>query len=324
MKILVIGCSGFIGQFLVKNLLNQKHTVVGLDINPPSDDLGDLYTFHDGDLLSHQDMKKAATGVDLIISLAAKHHDFGISRDEYFEVNEGGTRILLECASKCNIKNIIFYSTVAVYGTQNEPSTEETTPQPDNYYGQSKLAGEKVIGEWVQKDNKLQVIIIRPTVIFGPNNYANVYNLIDKIYRKKFIFVGNGKNIKSVAYVENLVDATAYLITKLKPGIQIFNYSDEPQMTITETVETISAHMPHDIPKIRLPLWFAVTFGSIFDFLGKISGKNFPITAARMKKFATSTHHTAKKIREHGFVQRIPTKEGFRRMIEWYLKTQVK
>lgn len=324
MKILVIGSSGFIGQFLVKKLIDHKHSVIGFDINPPPAATCDMCTYCTGDLLSHQDLNNAAKNVDLIISLAAKHHDFGISRDEYFEVNEGGTRILLECAAKCSIKNIIFYSTVAVYGTQDKPSTEETTPQPDNYYGQSKLAGEQVIQKWVKQNSSRQVIIIRPTVIFGPNNYANVYNLIDKIYRKKFIFVGNGENIKSVAYVENLVDATVYLIDKFTPGIQVFNYSDEPQMTIAEIVDTIGTYIPHEIPKTKLPLWFATTFGSIFDLLAKVTGKNYPITAARMKKFATSTHHTAKKIREHGFVQKIPTKEGFKRMVEWYTQTQIK
>jgi len=197
-------------------------------------------------------------------------------------------------------------------------------PKPDSNYGKSKLAGENRINTWCKENSSRCVVIIRPTVIFGPNNYANVYNLIDKIYRKKFIFVGKGDNIKSVAYVENLVDATIFLIDKLRPGVQIFNYSDEPQMTISQVVDIISNYMPHKVPKTRLPLWLAKSFGSIFDLLGKITGKNYPITAARMKKFATSTHHKAMKIRDIGFNQKTETKEGFKRMIEWYITSQGK
>jgi len=223
--------------------------------------------------------------------------------------------------SELNIKNLIFYSSVAVYGTQNEPTTEQSPFTPDTEYGRSKLAAENVILKWAEENKNRCVITIRPTVIFGPENYGNVYNLIDKIYKKRFIFVGDGSNIKSVAYVENLVDATLFLIKHLKSGVQILNYSDEPQMTTAEIVNIITEFMPHSIPKFKIPLSIAVSAGNIFDVLAKITGYNFPITAKRMKKFNTATHHRAEKIRQLGFQQEISVKEGFRRMIEWYLRT---
>jgi len=322
MKILVIGNTGFIGDFLTKELISKGHTVIGLDIRPPSEEQKKLCKHITGDILNRNDVKEAAQGADMVIALAAKHHDFGVTRNEFFNVNVQGTEILLDCLSELNIKKLIFYSSVAVYGTQKEPTNENTTPRPDNDYGESKLAAEELIEQWVTENKSRCAIIIRPTVIFGPHNYANVYNLIDKIYRKNFIFVGDGKNIKSVAYVENLVDANIFLIDKFKPGIQIFNYSDEPQMTIDKTVEIIGSYMPHGIPKVKIPLVFAVAFGSIFDIVGNLIKHNFPITGARMKKFATSTHHKANKIRTLGFDQRIATKEGFRRMVKWYLKSQ--
>jgi len=322
MKILVIGNTGFIGQFLTKKLLNKGHKVIGFDINPASEAQKNLCECVIGDILSPDDVLRAANGVDMIITLAAKHQDFGVTRAEFFKVNETGTKILLDCASKSEIKKIIFYSTVAVYGTQKEPTTEDTLPAPDNDYGESKLAAEKLIQEWVKEDKSRCVIVIRPTVVFGPSNYANMYNLINKIYKKKFFFVGKGDNIKSVAYVENLADANIFLIDKLKPGIQIFNYSDEPQMNISQIIKTITNYMPHTIPKIKIPLTPAVILTSIFDFLGKLMGYNFPITAARIKKFATSTHHKADKIRKLGFMQKIEIREGFRKMVEWYLDTQ--
>lgn len=323
MKILVIGSAGFIGQFLVKKLVDAKHVVTGLDVSPNPHYTTGILECRTGDLCSRDDVMNAAQDADMIITLAAKHHDFGVSREEFFMVNETGTEILLDAAGKMGIKNLIFYSTVAVYGTREEPSTENMEPKPDSNYGESKLAGEKLIYKWCDADKHRSVVIIRPTVIFGPNNYANVYNLIDSIYRKKFMFVGNGHNIKSVAYVENLVDATLFLMNKMNPGIEIYNYSDEPQMTIEEIVNTIASFMPHDIPKKKIPLWVATSFGSIFDVLAKVTDKNFRITAARMKKFATPTHHKAEKVRALGFRQPIETKEGFRRMVEWYLTTQV-
>ena len=119
------------------------------------------------------------------------------------------------------------------------------------------------------------------------------------------------------------MDANIFLIDKFKPGVQVFNYSDEPQMTISQIVETITNYLPHGTPKIRIPLGVAVAFGSLFDFLAKLTGYNFPITGIRMKKFATSTHHNANKIRKLGFEQKIEIREGLRRMVEWYLNTQL-
>ncbi|MEO0184693.1 MAG: NAD-dependent epimerase/dehydratase family protein [candidate division WOR-3 bacterium] len=218
-----------------------------------------------------------------------------------------------------NIKNLIYYSSVAVYGTQDKPTTEESPLTPDTDYGRSKLAAENAILKWAEEDKSRSVIIIRPTVIFGLENYGNVYNLIDKIYKRRFIFVGDGSNIKSVAYVENLVDATIFLMDHLKPGVQIFNYSDEPQMTTREIVEIITEFIPNSVPRFKIPLSIAVSLGSIFDILAKVTGYNFPITAKRMKKFNTATHHKAEKIRQLGFEQKISIKKGFKRMVDWYL-----
>lgn len=153
------------------------------------------------DILSPADVTKSLQGVNIVISLAAKHHDFEISREEYFRVNEGGTINLLNCMAKLNIKNLIFYSSVAVYGTQDTPITEKSPTIPDTDYGRSKFAAEKAILKWIEEDKTRSAIIIRPTVIYGPENYGNVYNLIDKIYKRRFIFVGDGSNIKSIAYV---------------------------------------------------------------------------------------------------------------------------
>jgi len=319
MKVLVVGNSGFIGTHLTRLLVKQGYEVAGLDIKAPSVKQ-DTYRFVQGDILNSSDIMKAASGVEAIINLAAKHHDFGVSRDEFFSVNEQGTQNILDCAGSLKIKNLIFYSTVAVYGAVNGYSTEETVPAPINNYGASKLAAEAAVRRWIEEDASRQIAIFRPTVVFGPENYANMYNLIDKVYKKRFIFVGNGENIKSVAYVENLVAATIFVLDRLKPGIQIFNYSDYPQLTSAQIVAVITKSLGCNIPGFKIPLKPALLFASFFDVLGKITGYNFPITAQRIKKFNTSTQHNSDKIRAFGFSPPVAVEEGIRRMAEWYLR----
>jgi len=262
--------------------------------------------------------------VDAVINLAAKHHDFGVSEEEFYSVNVKGTANILSCLDKLGIKKFIFYSTVAVYGDVLDCSDENTVINPVSVYGRTKLEAEKLICEWTAQDATRQAVILRPTVVFGPGNFANMYNLINSIYRRRFLFAGRGNNIKSVAYVENLTEATYFLLERIQPGVNIYNYSDYPQMTIEEIVRLIAHNLSRDMPGFKLPLGFALAAAGIFDLLGKITKYNFPITAYRIKKFNTSTCHKSDKIRELGFRQPVDLPEGFARMTRWYLSNNSK
>lgn len=317
MNVLITGNAGFIGGYLTRKLISLGHNVRGLDINPdnPQSKICESIV---GDVCDKEMVMQAMKGIDLVFNLAAKHHDFGISEKEYFDVNEGGTRNLAECAAQFNVKKFVFYSSVAIYGTQTTPPTEETVPNLPSPYGRSKLAGEKVLENWAKEDPKREALVIRPVVVFGPENYANMYSLIRQIMEKKFIFIGKGDNIKSIAYIENLIEATIFLLNRLKSGIEYFNYVDEPQMTIKQVVDTISRYGGVKLPNIHLPLSLAMALTFPFDILEKITGRLYRITAKRIKKFNTETHFKADRIREIGFKQPFTLDEGLRRTLEWY------
>lgn len=315
MAILVTGGSGFIGSHFHKHLANKD--IVNLDLNKPSFSCESI--FIKGDIRIEKDIQRALQGnhISSIISLAAKHHDFGIGHDEYFDTNEEGTDTLCKVASEHGIKEIVFYSSVAVYGIRQEISTEILEPKPDSPYGASKLAGEKVLERWVQEDSSRKVLIIRPTVTFGPNNLANMYNLIRQIDSGFYFHVGKADNIKSIAYVENLVNATLFLKERMRNGISVYNYADEPQLSAYEVGEIIANALGKRI-KVTVPLWAAVAATYPFDLAIKISGKNLPISTARVKKLATQTYHSATKIFSEGFKPEYSTKEGLKKMVDWY------
>jgi len=107
-----------------------------------------------------------------------------------------------------------------VYGEQSS-TTEETAPRPINPYGASKLAAEQEIVRWANEDKSRTAIILRPTVVFGPHSKANIFRLIRQVCDGRFLMVGSGKNIKSIVYVKNLVDATIYLKDKCQAGLHI-------------------------------------------------------------------------------------------------------
>ncbi len=318
MKILIIGSEGFISGFMMTALQGKGHDVRGMDIGRAKEERGE-YVFHKGDIMDAGDIMSAAQGVDLVINLAAKHHDFGIPREDFFFINEKGTQILLSCLAKLGIKKHIFYSSVAVYGTVPECTSEETRINPMNDYGESKLAAEKMISGWVKEDPSREVIVIRPTVIYGPNNWANMYKLINSIYKRQFVMVGKGENIKTISYVENLIDATIFFMERMKPGMDIYNYADYPHLTSAKIIDVITDAMGRGRFKFKIPLRPVLMVTGIVDFVAKITGINFSITANRINKFNMVTWHGAEKLRNLGFKQRIEVEEGLRRMVEWYL-----
>lgn len=316
--VLITGNAGFIGTYLTDILLKEGQEVQGLDIHPRKD-FEKGFTQIAGNILDKNIVREAMVGVENIIHLAAEHKDFGITKEQYYKVNVEGTKVLLEVAAEMQIKKFIFYSSVAVYGN-NQPSSDNTEPQPNNYYGSSKLEAERAIREWVQADVSRKVIIIRPTVVFGARNHANIFRLVKQVSDGRFIWVGNGLDIKSVAYVENVVDATVFLSLQMKEGLQIYNYADSPHFTTKEIVHIIAAKAGVSVPTLKIPWSLAIATASTFDLLGKIFNIDFPITSARIRKFNTATCHKAEKIFTLGFHPRFTIEEGIGEMVKWYLE----
>jgi GlcNAc-P-P-Und epimerase len=313
--ILLTGGSGFIGSYFHQLIPHER--LVNLDLVEPA--FMHNAIFVQGDIRKANDIRCALNKypVKLIISLAAKHHDFGIGHDEYFDTNEDGTRTLCEAASEFGVKVIVFFSSVAVYGLRPEISNELITPKPDGPYGASKLAGERVLTEWAAEDPTRKVLIIRPTLVFGPGNLANMHNLIRQIDSRLFFHMAPYP-IKSIAYVENVVAATMYLIERgLNSGVEIYNYADEPHLNTRQIAETIATRLGKKI-FITLPKFIGVVLGLPFDLIIFLTGKNLPISSSRIKKLGTQTYHAATKIFNTGFKPKYTTIEGMQKMVDWY------
>lgn len=315
MAILLTGGSGFIGGHLHNVLPNND--IINLDLVEPNFPCQSTYA--KGDIRIENDVRNAIRNNDVksIISLAAKHHDFGVGHDEYFDTNEDGTRIICEVASEFNINEIIFYSSVAVYGIREEVSGEQLEPNPDSPYGESKLAGEKVLIKWAAEKPDRKVLIIRPTLVFGKNNMANMRNLIKQIDSGLYFHLGKADNVKSIAYVENVVQATLFLKERMKPGVAIYNYADEPQLTTRQISNVIAESLNKKI-RLSVPKTLGVMMGLPFDIIIKLTGKNLPISSARIKKLGTATHHSARKVLSEGFQPQYSTTEGLKKMVDWY------
>lgn len=291
--ILIIGGSGFVGSFLIKELPNYR--VRNLDKN--SSPFFDNITTK-GDI-RYLDEIKMPKGTKSVVLLAAEHRDDVSPTSLYYDVNVQGTKNVLQAMDNAGVKNIIFTSSVAIYGLNKTNPDERHPGDPFNHYGKSKWQAEKVIKEWYENDpNNKSVTILRPTVIFGERNRGNVYNLLKQISSGKFMMIGKGQNKKSMAYVGNIVALIKNRLETSELGFSIFNYADRPDFSMVELTRTIEEKMKIKLSSIKIPYLLGMIGGYGFDIISVLSRRKFAISSVRVMKFCATTQFNASKV--HG------------------------
>lgn len=294
----VVGGAGFIGTNLCRDLED-----LGVEFN--IFDIRKSKTYPDRsiicDIRDLNDLNSKLFG-NVVIHLAAVHRDDVRDVNEYFQTNVCGTENLARSCRQKGITKIIFTSSVAVYGDAPVGSGEDAPLNPTNDYGVSKKLAETVLVEWQgEAKGKRSLVIVRPTVVFGEGNRGNIYNLVRQIESRKFIMIGRGQNIKSVAYVKNL---TGFITNQIFHSIPLdyFNYVDEPSISMNEFIDQIHRCLGISRSRLRLPLTIALPIGHIFDFVGKITNKRFAVSRVRLVKFVADSAFSGQKAHTSGFV----------------------
>lgn len=307
MKLLVIGGSGFIGSRLCGILSKKCINFLIFDKN-----ISQIFPERSilGDITKGTFAKNSFDNFSAIINLAAEHKDNVYPISLYDEVNVNGARNICDFARTCNIKKIVFTSSVAVYGFAPVGTDESGLISPFNDYGRTKWEAEQIYKEWQSEDPHQRVlVIVRPTVVFGEQNRGNVFNLLRQIASGKFVMIGNGLNRKSMAYVENVAAFLEYSLG-FKPGVHIYNYIDKPDFTMNSLVAHVNRLLGKSAEiKFRLPFILGLLIGYCFDFVAKITGKKFPISAIRVKKFCANSVYTS-TIESTGFISPVPLIEA--------------
>ena len=306
MNVTLIGASGFVGTRLIDLLCQdpEDYSLKNIDLLP-SHFFNNITTI--GDVREQAQMDELLKGSDVVVLLAAQHRDDVTPTSLYYDTNVGGMKVTLQAMEKNGIKRLVFFSSVAVYGLNKDNPDETFAPDPFNHYGKSKWQAHP---DW-------NIDIIRPTVIFGERNRGNVYNLLHQISGGKFLMVGKGTNVKSMAYVGNIVAFVKFMIEHVTSGYNVFNYIDKPDTNMNDLVALVSKVLKKHIPATHFPYWMGMMGGYCFDLLAKITGKKLAISSVRVKKFCAVTQFDSTKAMSSGFVPPFTLQEGLSRTLEF-------
>ena len=311
-EVAIIGGAGFVGSRLAARLNrgNVCHKRYDIDLSCKSD----KSTYLDVENVVTLDQ---LTNVSTVINLAAVHRDDIRPLSRYDDVNVQGAVNVCEAARKHGINKIIFTSSVAIYGFAPADSDESGDPNYFNDYGRTKYLAEQVYKEWQAEDSESRtLVIVRPTVIFGEGNRGNVYNLLRQIAARRFVMFGDGKNKKSMAYVENVVAFIEYSLS-FEPGLHIYNYIDKPDFDmntlISGTRKTLSGKTNVGL---RLPRSVGIALGYVADLVAMIIRKPLSVSSIRVKKFMGTTQFSS-SVSDTGFVPPVSLEEGLARTLRY-------
>jgi nucleoside-diphosphate-sugar epimerase len=311
-EVAIVGGAGFVGsrlttRFRKGNVFSNKYDI-------------DLSNHLDKSIyldVEDVDSLDQIAGVSTIINLAAVHRDDVRPLSRYDDVNVQGAKNICEVASKHGINQIIFTSSVAIYGFAPADTDESGAPNYFNDYGRTKYLAEQVYKAWQAEDTENRtLVIVRPTVIFGEGNRGNVYNLLRQIALGRFLMFGDGTNRKSMAYVENVVAFIEYSLS-FEPGLHIYNYIDKPDFDMNTLISGARKTLfgKTDVG-LRLPGFVGIALGYVADLAAMIIRKPLPVSSIRVKKFMGTTQFSS-SVSDTGFVPPVSLEEGLARTLRY-------
>lgn len=269
MNILVTGANGFVGQSLVNNLLNNtKYKVVAGVRKLPAEKVNCEYR-----LINNLEDKPTLTNVfkdiDMVIHSAARVHIMDDkSADpltEFRKVNVEGTLNLARQAVEAGVKRFIFISSIKVNGEGTElgkPYTEDSKPNPIDPYGISKYEAEQGLLA-LAETTSLEVVIIRPTLVYGENVKGNFHSLMKWTYKGVPLPIGGIKqNLRSLVSVDNLVDFIVTCIEHKDARNEVFLISDDDDISTAGLLEEISKGLDVKNKAVNIPAKFINTAAS--------------------------------------------------------------
>lgn len=262
MTILVTGASGFIGQYIT-NLNYDFRCVVRSD---------EVHSFSDSYVVSSIDSSTewngCFDGVDSIIHLAGLAHGKSFKDSEYVAVNVEGTLRLALKAAEARVSRFVFISSIGVNGTSSRstPFSPYCAVEPHNMYAASKYEAELGLKE-ISKQTGMEVVIVRPTLVYGPNAPGNFGMLTKLVSKLPCLPFGLAKNKRDFIAVQNLADLLVTCATHPDAVGHTFLASDSETVSTKEFTNAIAEGLGKGAVQLPIPV-------SLMRLAGKLTGKS--------------------------------------------------
>ncbi|VAX14854.1 UDP-glucose 4-epimerase [hydrothermal vent metagenome] len=318
---LITGANGFIGSHLTANLASAGWNVIGT-MRKERDNAADARSntgkiVFTGDIGAYKQWDEILGGVEAVVHLAALAHDTSGNKkwtaDDYMKINAGATLDLARAAAKTGVKRFIFISTIKVNGetTPVDNPFDETSPaKPSDPYGASKLMAENGLWE-IAEETGMEIVVIRPPLVYGRGVKGNMGALIDAINRKRLAPAPAVKNLRSFVYAGNLADAILVCMEHPQAAGHTFVVSDGEDISTINLIRLIAESARSGAIILPAPKQLLALAGAVGDAIEAIVGRHVPFNSAVISKVQSSLRVDSAKIRRKlGWSPPFTLKEG--------------
>jgi nucleoside-diphosphate-sugar epimerase len=309
MKVLVTGANGLVGRSLCVGLIDRR-IAVRAAVRSATSVLPEIECVLVGAVNGATNWRAALVDVQIVVHLAARvhvlHDHSAEPLAEFRQVNVQGTLELARQAASAGVRRFVFISSVKVNGESTCPGQaflESDPPNPQDAYGISKHEAEQGLRQ-LALETDLDVVIIRPPLVYGPGVKANFAALMQAVQNGWPLPLGAVNNRRSLVALDNLTDFIMTVITHPAAANQTFLISDGQDLSTAELIRAIADAVHTRAHLISVPLW-------LLEWVGRLTGKTHAVG-----RLCGNLQVDSSKARNLlGWVPVVSVQEGLRRVI---------
>jgi nucleoside-diphosphate-sugar epimerase len=313
MTVLITGATGFVGSAVIKRLLRENIRLIAAVLE--GEDAGHLPTSVERiivqPLSENSDYAVTLKGVDIVIHLAARVHimqDTAIDPlQEFRRVNLFGTERLALQAVKAGVTRLVFISTVKVLGEETlAPYREDAPLAPLDPYGVSKAEAETALWR-IAGETGLEVVVVRPPLVYGPHVKANFLRLLETVQRGVPLPLQSIHNQRSFIYLGNLADALACCAIHPNAAGQTYLVSDGEDISTPDLIQRVATALGKSARLFPFP-------PGLLRLAGRLLGKS----AAVERLVGSLQVDSSKMRRELGWTPPFTMEQGLQETARWF------
>ncbi len=317
----VTGSTGFLGCHLVERLIQENY-----DVNILARDAKKTEVFNGrvnkivvGDIADKSKLDELCENADYVFHLVSNFRTASGSKESYQHINVKGTKVAFQAAKHAKVKRFIHCSTIGVHGNvADSPATENSLFAPGDLYQETKVESENYVRENINAENSPEIVIIRPTSMYGPGD-MRMLKMFKMLKKKTFFKVGPCSENFHAVYIDDVVEGFMRAMTVSGINGEAFFIGGEKYLPLDEYIDVVAKAVGAPPPVLRFPYWLfyyaAIACEKIFVPLGIEP----PLHVRRVRFFKNNrAFDISKAKRVLNYQPQVRLEDGMTKTAKWY------